>query len=338
MNTFTIHSNTLNKGLLELKEQLNAEAVSNFKEKQLTFNNVLGKGQIVGVALKGRINYLEFNVTFKEDTQVLLGTETQNSLFFAYCVDGSLSHKFSEHSETIVLEPFQTAIMANSISPINVLEFKANEPTNVSIIGVYGMQEADNPETIKYQLKETFIKDKKEDYRFVGSYNLKIADSIRQLNNLKMNGMVRALMTEGLVHIILAMEIQQHHRDSLLKDEALGSLNSRDRKMVKEVSDFIQNYPETNKTVVDLASKVGISPAKLQEGFRLMHKTTVNDFIRNERINKAEMLLKTTDFTISEIVYTIGFSSRSYFSKIFKEKYNCSPVEYKSKIKMAVTA
>lgn len=338
METFTIHSNTLGKALEELKTQLGATATTGLKEQQLTFNNAIGRGQVTGLSLKGRINYLEFDVTFKEDTQVLLGTETQNSLFFAYCVEGSLKHKFSENHQSVTLEPFQTAIMANSISPLNVLEFKAGERTNVSIIGVYGLLQADKPNTIRYQLKETFLEQNQEDYRFVGSYNLKIADSVGQLQNLKMTGLVRALMTEGLVHIILAMEIQQHQRDKLLKDEVLGSLNSRDRRLVKEVSDFIKNYPETNKTVTDLSEKVGISPAKLQEGFRLMHNTTVNDFIRNERINRAEMLLKTTDLNISEIVYTIGFSSRSYFSKIFKERYNCSPVEYKSKIKLAVTA
>ena len=44
-----------------------------------------------------------------------------------------------------------------------------------------------------------------------------------------------------------------------------------------------------------------------------------------------------SDLNISEIVYTIGFSSRSYFSKIFKEKYNISPNEYKSKVFQPVT-
>ena len=71
-----------------------------------------------------------------------------------------------------------------------------------------------------------------------------------------------------------------------------------------------------------------MSPAKLQEGFKLLHNRTVSDFIRNVRVETAEHLIKTTDLNISEIVYTVGLTSRSYFSKIFKQKYKCSPKYY----------
>ncbi|MDX1318460.1 MAG: AraC family transcriptional regulator, partial [Xanthomarina gelatinilytica] len=50
-------------------------------------------------------------------------------------------------------------------------------------------------------------------------------------------------------------------------------------------------------------------------------------------------LIKNTDMNISEVVYTIGLTSRSYFSKIFKEKYNCSPKDYKfAQRSMAISA
>ena len=43
-------------------------------------------------------------------------------------------------------------------------------------------------------------------------------------------------------------------------------------------------------------------------------------------------MLKNTDLNISQIVYSIGFSSRSYFSKIFKEKYGITPNKFKKKL------
>jgi AraC-like DNA-binding protein len=60
-----------------------------------------------------------------------------------------------------------------------------------------------------------------------------------------------------------------------------------------------------------------------------MHGRTVSDFVRNVRLEKAEDLIKNTDLNISEVVYSIGLTSRSYFCKIFKKKYDCSPKEYK---------
>lgn len=60
---------------------------------------------------------------------------------------------------------------------------------------------------------------------------------------------------------------------------------------------------------------------------------------KRKKKNLAEKLIKTTDLNISQIVYTIGLSSRSYFSKIFKEKYKCSPREYENnRVHMEVLA
>ena len=76
----------------------------------------------------------------------------------------------------------------------------------------------------------------------------------------------------------------------------------------------------------------------MQEGFKAMHGKTINEYVRYVRLTKSEELLKTTDLNISEIVYTLGLTSRSYFSHIFKDMYNCSPSEYKKKNRLAATA
>jgi transcriptional regulator GlxA family with amidase domain len=47
------------------------------------------------------------------------------------------------------------------------------------------------------------------------------------------------------------------------------------------------------------------------------------------RIKQAEILLTTSNKTIKEISYELGFESAFYFSRIFKEKTNISPVDYR---------
>lgn len=58
----------------------------------------------------------------------------------------------------------------------------------------------------------------------------------------------------------------------------------------------------------------------MQEGFKLLHGLTTCDYVKSVRLKKSEELISTTDLTVYEIVYSLGLSSRSYFSKIFKEK------------------
>ena len=66
-------------------------------------------------------------------------------------------------------------------------------------------------------------------------------------------------------------------------------------------------------------------------GFKTIFKLTVNKYIRRKRLERAKLLLKTTDLNISQISEEIGISSVSYFSKIFKEEYGKKPSKFKEK-------
>lgn len=106
------------------------------------------------------------------------------------------------------------------------------------------------------------------------------------------------------------------------------SLRSWEIKALEEVTEKIRKNPEQNYTVNQISKETGISIPHLQQGFKEMHGHTVANFIREIRLAKAENLIRTSDLNISEIVYTIGLSSRSYFSRIFKKKFKCSPSTY----------
>ena len=173
---------------------------------------------------------------------------------------------------------------------------------------------------------------------YMGSYNLKIAEKIQQLNAITQKGIVRNLLVEGLVSMILALEIQQHSDDRKNANLNSGSLTTLEMQSVKEVSEFVNNFSETQLSIDKLSRKSGLSAAKLQEGFKLMHGHTINDYVRDVRVRKSEYLIRTTDMNISEVVYSVGLTSRSYFSKIFKAKYKCSPKAYKNGQRVAMTA
>lgn len=57
---------------------------------------------------------------------------------------------------------------------------------------------------------------------------------------------------------------------------------------------------------------------------------SISDYIQNIRLEKAKVLLNETTLTISEVAYATGFSSPSYFSTSFKNKYSKTPKAYRS--------
>lgn len=342
MKTAYIKSNTIEAMFKQLKISLGGFLINDSNESILEIENELGKGKIRGVSLKGGISYLEFNMIFSEDLKLCISTPEKNPIYFTYCSKGSFVHSFGTHGKKRTLESFQTGILTSQEENENVLYFKKEALLKTTLITV----QTDNRTNmsingeLKNKLRKTFLKEgTPENFVYIGSHNLKIAEQIQQLNAITQVGIVRSLLIQGLVHMILALEIQQHTDDMKNRENAMGTLTIRDMDTIKEASSFVESNYDTPLSIAELCSQFAISPSKLQEGFKLMHGRTVADYVRDVRVCKAEDLIKNTDLNISEVVYSIGFTSRSYFSKIFKEKYNCSPKEYKVAQKtMAISA
>ena len=61
-----------------------------------------------------------------------------------------------------------------------------------------------------------------------------------------------------------------------------------------------------------------------------MH-TSLTNYIKYVRIERAKLLLPATGLSLQEIADRLHFCSRSYFGKVFHEVVGCSPLEYRQK-------
>ncbi len=88
--------------------------------------------------------------------------------------------------------------------------------------------------------------------------------------------------------------------------------------------------PERPFTLQGLAEIAGMSRAAFAEQFRLAFGRTAMDFLYDIRMRKAAKLLETTDFPIKKVAGSVGFASRSHFSRAFKEFTGDDPTSYRS--------
>lgn len=341
MKTLLLRTSNISSMFQQLSQNLGGQVNIDYKEHQLKIDNDFGNGFITGLSFDTGISYIEFDMLFSEDCQLVVENSQLWPVCFAYCSDGSLMHSFGSDGEKRKLDYFQTGILATKAQKEQIFWFKKDINLKFSLISVDMVGSMPSFKTeLHMELWSTFFgKKETETFIYIGSQNLKISEKIRQLDAITQKGIVRSLLIEGLVNMILALEIQQHTDDMEYQENCSGSLTRKEMDRVKDLSAFIGNYPEKELSIKYLSDKSALSPCKLQEGFKLMHNRTVADYIRDIRVQKAEELIKNTDLNISEVVYSIGFTSRSYFSKIFKQKYNCSPKEYKDhQFSLAVTA
>lgn len=82
-------------------------------------------------------------------------------------------------------------------------------------------------------------------------------------------------------------------------------------------------------TVLYLAERLNISPGYLSDMLRSLTGQNAQQHIHNKLIEKAKEKLSTTELSVSEIAYELGFEHSQSFSKLFKSKTNQSPLEFR---------
>jgi AraC-like DNA-binding protein len=78
-------------------------------------------------------------------------------------------------------------------------------------------------------------------------------------------------------------------------------------------------------SVEDLAADMNLSRVQLYRKVKSVTGSTPVELLRTARLNRAYRMLMTTDRSVSEIAYQVGFTAPSYFTKCFKESYGMLP-------------
>lgn len=99
------------------------------------------------------------------------------------------------------------------------------------------------------------------------------------------------------------------------------------------VSVFITRFKEvvearladSDISVEDLASDMNLSRVQLYRKVKTVTGSSPVELLRTARLNRAYQILLTTDKSVSEVAYAVGFTAPSYFTKCFKEEYGMVP-------------
>ncbi len=101
---------------------------------------------------------------------------------------------------------------------------------------------------------------------------------------------------------------------------------------VNAVVDYINNHYTDNLVLEDLAEEFNTSAKYLSKKIKQHLNITFKEYLTDLQIKKACELLTTTDITISELYWQVGFQNRNVFTRAFKLKTGLAPSEYKKRM------
>jgi len=328
--------------LVVLSGVLNGEVVYEEGVQVLNIDPNIGQGKVKSICFDDGLIALEFDILLKKDQTLFLNKMQKCMVYFLYCLEGNCLHKFKDGKIITKLEKLQTAVVSNDERLLSKLLIKKDERLSLNLIRIdkeiYIEKFKRDTERFDFEtirLLDSF--DDKKGYFHLGKINLEIAELIKMLEKAKyVNDLTSLMQFEGICHLIFAKQITQFNFEMAHGLTEATTLLKRELKQISEINDFIKNYPEIQHSISNLCRRSGLSAAKLQQGFKFLQNMTVGEYIRDVRLKKAVHLLGTTEMNISEVVYSIGFTSRSYFCKIFKAKYGCNPKRYKKNLNSVV--
>lgn len=135
------------------------------------------------------------------------------------------------------------------------------------------------------------------------------------------------LRIEKLIELRKRLRIRYSKGEFISPGEV--SVNSADEKFLKKIKEIVESdFFESSFSVDDFSKKVGMSRMQLHRKLIALTGFSASSFIRDQRLRKGILKLETTDETVSEIAYSVGFSSPSYFIKCFRDTYQMTPLEY----------
>ena len=180
---------------------------------------------------------------------------------------------------------------------------------NEKIIGylMFG-QITDNPDKSDLYNKTSLWKEK---------YNFDI-DTLREgIENIPYR-------TEGEIHS--AAKIMEACTSYIIYKELIVPENN---KIFEGAKAYIEEHLHEDISIDALCKELSVGRTKLYEIFKKEQKTGISKYILRRRLHKAKKLLKTTDYPISKIAHSVGFSDYNYFSRVYKKTYNKSPKYYR---------
>lgn len=137
---------------------------------------------------------------------------------------------------------------------------------------------------------------------------------------LSKNELAKSLILDSYINVILCKVF----RKIFVKD------SDKDLLIPQDILDYIKEHFNEKISLSDLSQRCFYNPAYFSRLFKKTFNMSFTDYIMDIRLKHCCEMLKNSDYTIDTIIAECGFLDRNTFYERFKNKYGCTPSEYRN--------
>lgn len=179
-------------------------------------------------------------------------------------------------------------------------------------------------EYFNYSVREALYLSEKEENLIKG-----VIQNIELEYHTNMDKFSQAVITAQL-EVLLTYADRFYQRQFITRKISSNKLLDRLEETLNRYFDNHSLAQSGLPSVADISEKLNISPGYLSELLKTITGRTTQQYIHDKLIEKAKEKLSTTNLSVSEIAYELGFEHLQSFSKLFKSKTKISPMKFRA--------
>ena len=167
---------------------------------------------------------------------------------------------------------------------------------------------------------------------YIRHYSLRLQLKIAEADKQQLLEQYRAIKDSTLREAFAIEHDGAGQQAKSLAEARQTQMDNVNRRWLEQLQKHIENHlSDEDFNVARLAELTGLNEKALYRRVKALTGNTTVDYIRKQRMQHAAALLAHPEFSITEVMYMVGFTSSSYFSKCFEGVYGMSPSEYRAK-------
>jgi AraC-like DNA-binding protein len=140
-----------------------------------------------------------------------------------------------------------------------------------------------------------------------------------------LRGSLRRYYVEARALELLVLSLQSCIEAEANIDNPERGLSQREIERMHKTRMLLEEQFVSPPTIGELARHIGLNEAKLMHDFKQLFGQTIFDFTQNLRMDQAKRLLETTERSITEIAFDVGYEYSSNFTTAFKRRFGITP-------------
>ena len=144
-------------------------------------------------------------------------------------------------------------------------------------------------------------------------------NAVSKIFKTNYTGTVKKLFLQSQITELLA------HFFAHLSTDKKETIKASEKEKLYTAKDIISNNIATPPSLSELSKMIGLNNNKLKKNFKELFGVPVFKYLQNERLEKAQELLRNSEMNIQEVSWFVGYESVSSFSNAFLKKFGFRP-------------